>query len=69
MNNNQAHKVYIKILRNMTPEERLKKSFELSELGKNLFREGLKRRFPELSEEELHKLYLERIEKCHNRNY
>jgi hypothetical protein len=53
----------------MTPEERLFKAFELSRLSKELFLEGLHRRFPNLSEEAIRKIYLERIDKCHNRNY
>jgi len=32
--------MYLKILRRMTPEERLKKAFELSEFSKALFLEG-----------------------------
>ncbi len=66
---NPEHKEYIKILKNMSPEKRLLKAFELSEFGKELFKSGLKKRFPELSEEEINKLYLERIQKCHNKNY
>ncbi len=61
--------LYIQILRQMTPEQRLRKAFELSEMSKDLFKQGLRKRFPDLSEEEFHKLYLERLEKCHNRNY
>jgi hypothetical protein len=53
----------------MTPEQRLEKSLELSELIRDLFKHGLRKRFPELSEEEFHKLYLERLDLCHNRNY
>jgi hypothetical protein len=53
----------------MSPEQRLAKAFELSAFVKALFREGLRQRFPKLSEEEFHKLYLERLAKCHNRNY
>jgi hypothetical protein len=53
----------------MTPEQRLNKAFELSEFSKALFLAGLRQRYPELKEEELHKLMLERLEKCHNRNY
>ena len=62
-------KEYIRTLRRMTPGQRLAKAIELSDMGKELLRHGLRRRFPDLSEEELHKLYLERLEKCHNRNY
>jgi hypothetical protein len=63
------HRVYLEILRSMTPGQKLQKVFELSELGKTLFREGLRKRFPEASEAELHRIFLDRLEKCHNRNY
>jgi hypothetical protein len=53
----------------MTPEQRLKKTFELSALTKNLFLHGLKKRFPEKNEAEIKIIYLERIAQCHNRNY
>ena len=60
---------YIEVLRRMTPQQRLAKAFELSELTKRLFKQGLRKRFPELSDEAFHRLYLERLAKCHNRNY
>jgi len=63
------HKKYIQILRQMTPEQRLMKAFELSKFSNNLFIHGLRKRFPDLSEEKFHKLYLERLKKCYNRNY
>ncbi|MFC1717984.1 hypothetical protein ACFL6S_30265 [Candidatus Poribacteria bacterium] len=63
------HRKYIQILRQMSPEERLLKAFELSEFGKQLFTHGLRQRFPELPEDEFRKLLLERLDKCHNRNY
>ncbi|MCH7675039.1 hypothetical protein IIA28_11605 [candidate division KSB1 bacterium] len=63
------HKKYIQILRRMTPEERLLKAFELSEFSKQLFIHGLRKRFPDLDEREFKKLLLERLDKCHNRNY
>ncbi len=56
-------------LKSMTPEQRLKKAFELSALTKNLFLHGLKKRFPEKNEAEIKTIYLERIAQCHNRNY
>ncbi len=65
----RAHRVYIQVLRNMSPEERLLKAFELSEFTKQLFIYGLRKRFPDLSEEEFRKLLLDRLNKCHNRNY
>jgi hypothetical protein len=63
------HKRYIEILRGMTVEQKLRKVFELSEMARSLFREGLRKRFPDATDEELHRIYLERLEKCHNRNY
>ncbi len=53
----------------MTPEQRLKKAFELSETGRKLGLQGLRNRFPELTELQIQKLYAERIQRCHNRNY
>jgi hypothetical protein len=63
------HKEYIKVLKSMTPEQRLQKAFEFSDFSKELFRHGLRKRFPDLSEEDFQKLYLKRLDKCHNRNY
>jgi hypothetical protein len=63
------HDLCLKALQRMTPEERLKKVFELSAMTKALFLHGLRRRFPAKSEKEIRNLYLERIAKCHNRNY
>jgi hypothetical protein len=50
---NDSHREYIKIIRRLTPEEKLKKCFELNELTKQLFLTGLKNRFPDLSKEEI----------------
>ncbi len=63
------HRLYIQTLRRLTPEQRLRKAFELTDFSRELFRHGLRRRFPELSEDDLKLLYLKRLEKCHNRNY
>jgi hypothetical protein len=63
------HKAYLKILRAMTPGQRLQKAFELSDLGKALLLEGIRKRFPDATPAELHQIFLDRLEKCHNRNY
>ena len=63
------HHLYLKTLKKMTTEERLKKVFELSAFTKALFLQGLQKRFPTKTETEIKDLYLERIAKCHNRNY
>lgn len=62
-------KLYIEILRKMTPEQRLKKAFELSEFTRKLFMAGIRERFPDATEEEIRQIVIERLDKCHNRNY
>ena len=57
------------MLRNTLPEKRLLKALELSEFSKRLFVHGLRKRFPDLDEEESHRLYPYRLDKCHNRNW
>ncbi len=63
------HGRYLDILRGMTPEQRLRKALELSQTGRELFRQGLRRRYPELAPDELEALLRIRLELCHNRNY
>ncbi len=63
------HQQYLAALEALGPEGRLKKMFELSEFSKQLFLQGLRERFPEKTEEEIKKIYLERIVLCYNRNY
>lgn len=63
------HKIYIEVLRKMSPEQRLAKAFELSEFAKQLFIHGLRKRFPDLPEKKFKEILLDRLAKCHNRNY
>ncbi len=65
----QNHRKYIQTLRKMSPEQRLLKAFELSEFAKQLFIYGLRKRFPDLSPNAFKRLLMDRLEKCHNRNY
>jgi hypothetical protein len=53
----------------MTPAERLAKAFELSAFSKQMFLHGLRTSFPDRTQRELHRIALERLSKCHNRNY
>lgn len=62
-------RAYLNVLRKMTVSEKFNKVMELNELTKSLFRQGLRKRFPEKTEEEIHQLFLERLERCHNSNY
>jgi hypothetical protein len=61
--------IYIEILRRMTPEQRLLKAFELSDMARRAFEDGLRQQFPELPEAEFQQLVRTRLAKCHNRNY
>ena len=63
------HKLCIQALRRMSPEQRLLKAFELTQFSRDLFLHGLRKRFPDLPDDEINKIYLERLNKCHNRNY
>jgi hypothetical protein len=63
----RLHRVQIEILRRMTPEERLLKALELGDWTRRLFRHGLRQRFPEVSEERIQQMFLERMRKCYSR--
>jgi hypothetical protein len=63
------HALYIEVLRRMTPAQRLAKAFELSDFARNLFIHGLRKRFPNATEEEFKRILLERLRLCHNKNY
>ena len=63
------HTRYIQTLRSMTPEQRLCKALELTELGRRLFADGLRRRHRDMPEAEFRRIYLEHLAKCHNRIY
>ena len=63
------HRQHLEALRRMTPAQRLAKAFELSEFTRQLFYTGLRRRFPNASADELRRIALDRLAKCHNRNY
>ena len=62
-------KYYLKILRSMSPERKLQTVFELQDMAKELCLQGLRQNHPDLAETEIKRLYLERIKRCHNRNY
>jgi hypothetical protein len=63
------HAAYIRVLRAMTPEQRLRKAFELGGMARALFEHGLRQRFPDLGAPALARLVRERLDRCHNRNY
>ena len=63
------HDRYIQVLRAMSPEQRLVKSFELYDLGKELMRAGIRQRNPGARDDEVNRIVVEELTKCHNRNY
>ena len=63
------HARYIQILRRMTPEQRLAKAFELTQMSRELLTAGLRVRFPGLPENELEALVRKRVDKCRNQNW
>jgi len=65
----EAHEARLRVLRSMTPEQRLVQALELSDFVRTLFRQGLRLRFPTLTDDEINSLFLERLDLCHNRNY
>lgn len=62
-------RIYIEILRKMTPEQRIMKALELTDMAKMLLWEGLKTRYPDMPEFELKKIYLKEWDKGYNQNY
>jgi hypothetical protein len=60
---------YHNILKVMTPQEKLEKSFDLTDFSNAAFKAGLRNRYPDLTDDELEQLYLEKLRSCHNRNY
>jgi hypothetical protein len=59
--------LYITILRSMTPEERLRKAFELTEMARALTRAGIARQRPELTVEEVDRLVRDRVIAWHSK--
>lgn len=62
------HAVYLRTLRRMSPEARLRKAFELSALARALFRAGMSRRFGHLGAAERDDLVRARLRRCHSRS-
>jgi len=60
---------YYAILRDMSPQEKLLKSFELTELARAANRAGVRNYNQHLSEHELEQLLSERQRACRNQTY
>lgn len=60
--------LYIEALRRLTDEQRLEKAFELSEMTHEALRVAIRTRYPDMTPERQHAIYLERLERCRRRN-
>jgi hypothetical protein len=60
-------RLYIETLRRMTPEQRLAKAFELSDMTREALRAGLAQRYPAATPHELTTMVIERLERCRSR--
>lgn len=67
MKRHPNHQVYIRVLRDMGPQNRLKKAFELSEFTRALTRRGLENLYPELAPSDVNRVFLKRMEKARDR--
>jgi DNA-binding PadR family transcriptional regulator len=56
-----SHRQYIEILRRMTPEQRLRRAFRLSDCGKREFLRKLRDEHPGASEEEFRRVLRDRL--------
>jgi hypothetical protein len=63
------HRQYLEALSRMTPQQRVQKAFELSEMMRQLLMCGLRQRFPNATPEEFRRVLLEVLDRCHNNNY
>lgn len=61
-------RIYIETLRRMTPEQRLAKAFELSEMTHEALRAAIISRYPEATPAEVQALFVERLERCRSRS-
>lgn len=62
-------RLYLATLQRMTPEQRLLKALELSEMTRDLLRAGIRQRFPDAGVAKQRRIYLERLARCHNRTF
>ena len=66
---NPNREVFLKIMRSMTPEQKLIQMFNLNELTQNLKLTGLRMQHPELNDQQINELYIKLRTRCYNKNY
>ena len=63
----QNRRLYIEILRRMTPEQRLRKALDLTRFVREIARAGIRSRNPELTSGEIDRLAVEQLLRCHSK--
>jgi len=64
---NQNRRLYIEILRRMTPEQRLRKALELTRDVREIARAGIRSRNPDLTSAEVDRLAVEQLLRWHSK--
>ncbi len=60
------HRMDLEMLARMSPSERLRKAFELSDFSKRLFMQELRNRYSDLSTDDFRKVIIERLTRGQN---
>jgi hypothetical protein len=60
---------YLRCLEQMGAEGRLLKAIELSDVTRRMLRDAIAARFPDATASEQHRIFLERLAQCRNKNY
>lgn len=61
----EALDVWERLMREMPPEKKLEKAFELTELTRQTMRAGIRDNYPEATEEEIQEMYVDRLLSYH----
>ena len=64
----QNRRLYIEVLRRMTPEQRLRKALELTRAVREIARAGVRSRNPDLTSAEIDRLAVEQLLRWHSKS-
>jgi hypothetical protein len=57
--------VWRRVVRSMTGPQKVTKAFELTEMTRQIMREGIRRQHPDAGESEIHEMYVDRLLQYH----
>lgn len=66
---NKLPQYRIEIYQKMTPQQRIEEAIQLSDLTYEVMKDGIRNQHPNLDEEAIQKLVLERMKICRKNNY